>query len=398
MCSQRLAVGEAPACVQACPSEAIRITVVAQEGVQETYRPGSPVAKIPEPVSPCGIENTSAKPSLSLTSTINNFLPASPNPALTLPTTRFISQRGLPNSLVPGGESQPALQPSHWPLVWMLVISQFSVGLFAALPLLPGFIQSRIGLGATLLGLLGLAASIFHLGRPLKAWRVFLGLRRSWLSREIVVFGGFAGLAVTTTLAHWLKFPSVGVTILTWMSAAVGLAGVISSGMVYHDTGRSAWQGGLSVGRFLGTTAILGLGGSWLSMAAAYKQSPGASWLLPTALAVASIVKLSFENRLLQRAEDDLALEAYPQNGDLYRWSLARTARCMKDYCGFLTRIRFFSSWAGGIMLPVFSLALEAPKVHMLALVACLLCLLGELSERYLFFRCVQFPRMPGAA
>ncbi|HLX71868.1 MAG TPA: 4Fe-4S dicluster domain-containing protein, partial [Verrucomicrobiae bacterium] len=38
MCHQRLAHGEAPACVQACPSEAIRITVVEKKAVRDNYR------------------------------------------------------------------------------------------------------------------------------------------------------------------------------------------------------------------------------------------------------------------------------------------------------------------------------------------------------------------------
>src|SRR5258706_2411022 len=38
MCSSRLAVGEAPACVQACPNEAIRITVVGGDAVELEYR------------------------------------------------------------------------------------------------------------------------------------------------------------------------------------------------------------------------------------------------------------------------------------------------------------------------------------------------------------------------
>ena len=42
------------------------------------------------------------------------------------------------------------------------------------------------GLAATLLGL---TASVLHLGKPMKAWRSFLGWRKSWLSREILVLG-----------------------------------------------------------------------------------------------------------------------------------------------------------------------------------------------------------------
>ncbi len=49
---------------------------------------------------------------------------------------------------------------------------------------------------ALVFGLLALAASVFHLGRPQYAYRAVLGLRHSWLSREIVAFGAFAGAAI----------------------------------------------------------------------------------------------------------------------------------------------------------------------------------------------------------
>src|SRR4030095_7765056 len=84
MCSSRLAVGEAPACVQACPNEAISITVVEQSKVRGRYRdlPGSQ-----------RMETRGRVPAA------NAFLPASPTPAITLPTTRYVSWRALPTDL-----------------------------------------------------------------------------------------------------------------------------------------------------------------------------------------------------------------------------------------------------------------------------------------------------------
>ena len=46
-----------------------------------------------------------------------------------------------------------------------------------------------------MIGLFALGSSILHLGRPQYAFRAVLGLKTSWLSREILSFGLFAGTA-----------------------------------------------------------------------------------------------------------------------------------------------------------------------------------------------------------
>src|SRR6267378_5950456 len=49
MCSSRLAVGEAPACVQACPNEAIRITTVKKADIAAAARRGEFLPGAPDP-------------------------------------------------------------------------------------------------------------------------------------------------------------------------------------------------------------------------------------------------------------------------------------------------------------------------------------------------------------
>ncbi len=131
------------------------------------------------------------------------FLPAAPDPQITLPTTTYKTKRPFPRNLLPADYFRVRTQHAHWPLVVMLVLTQLSVGAFAAGLLLEHWLSaSFIGTlrplhaaEALAFGLLALDASLFHLGRPHYAFRAVLGLRHSWLSREIVVFGVFAGLA-----------------------------------------------------------------------------------------------------------------------------------------------------------------------------------------------------------
>ncbi|MDZ4850102.1 MAG: hypothetical protein SGI77_12525 [Pirellulaceae bacterium] len=47
----------------------------------------------------------------------------------------------------------------------------------------------------------GVHMALAHLGRPFLAFRAFLGWRRSWLSREAIVFGLYMGSLV---LLRWL--------------------------------------------------------------------------------------------------------------------------------------------------------------------------------------------------
>jgi len=70
--------------------------------------------------------------------------------------------------------------------------------------------HSMLGVLGWVAGASGLAFSVLHLGQPRRAWRVFLGLRKSWLSREAVTFGAWFPLATTymAVRLNWLPLAS----------------------------------------------------------------------------------------------------------------------------------------------------------------------------------------------
>jgi DMSO reductase anchor subunit len=148
----------------------------------------------------------------------------------------------------------------HWPLVFMLVLTQLCVGAFIALWLL-GFNRAGTDLKIAALASLALAgislaASTLHLGRPIHAWKAMRGLRRSWLSREVLTLSLFAGAA--GAFAGMLFFGMPGRDVAGFATALAGLAGITCSARIYIVPARPAWFSGYTAAEFFSTALLLG--------------------------------------------------------------------------------------------------------------------------------------------
>lgn len=112
----------------------------------------------------------------------------------------------------------------------------FLVGIGAPLGLLPASPWFGVAALATAVALAGggLVASVFHLGRPERAWRAFSQWRSSWLSREGV-------LAVATFLPAavfalgWFAFGRIsgGFGFCGFLAAMLAAGTICCTGMIY---------------------------------------------------------------------------------------------------------------------------------------------------------------------
>lgn len=93
------------------------------------------------------------------------------------------------------------------------------------------------------LAIIGLLASLMHLGRPLSALNSLARFSSSWLSREIWFTGAFTGLTVLVALLVFFKPSAKGaVNALIPIAAVIGLADVFVMASIYHFTSVKAWQ------------------------------------------------------------------------------------------------------------------------------------------------------------
>ena len=335
MCHNRLSDGMAPACVSACPEGAIAIEIVNVADWRRDYysanAPGLP----------------SADDSIS--------------------TTRVT----LPENLVPdtGRVDLARVAPEHplWPLVFMLVLTQLSVGAFAVLWLL-----DLVGRGAGLtigalasLALAGisLAASTLHLGRPIYAWRALKGLRRSWLSREVLTLSLFAGAA--NIFAAMLLFDLSHRALAGALTAIAGLLGVTCSARIYIVRARPAWFSGYTIAEFYATGLMLGP----FFVLALFEalRLPSPTWLLYAIVAGASLQLITQLLKFLWLSRSEVF--------ELRASSLLLSGR-WRDL--FLTRVAVLS--VTGVLIPLLS----EHGWHVAAAFA--IALAGEWLGRYLFF------------
>jgi formate dehydrogenase iron-sulfur subunit len=308
MCSDRLAAAEPPACVQACPNGAITITVVEQRKAALDAQRGV-------------------------------VLPGAPSPEITIPTTQYVTVRTRTEDLLPADLHTVAPWDRHARLSLMLVLAQLSVGALWASVVAGCFFSALVAASS---GLLAMATGLLHLGRPLYAFRAVLGLRTSWLSREIVALGLFVPLSVAHAAACW-RAPVLE-DALGALGAVMGLVFVTCSVLVYHVTRRPGWSAGVVGFKFFLTAVVLGLATTMVTFAG------GAVTVAPF-LVTATLLKLGGEIFFFRR----------PPSREVYV-------------------ARFTTSLAGGVMLPLLGHGLPVAVASLLLLVT------GELLERTLFF------------
>ena len=329
MCHKRLAEGEAPACVQACPNEAIRIRVIPLEEIE------------------------------ARSGTEDHLLPGTVSSDYTQPSTRF---QNLRSNAAPLPADADRLEPAygHFPLAWMLGLTQVGAGIIAGTWLLglltgeafsPGWVMR-----GTLISLAGLVGSVLHLGRPTQAWRAFLGWRRSWLSREILAFGPWSGAMIAFAAAVILDLPRWTALLTGGAATGLGILGVFCSVMVYADTRRPFWKLSDTTLRFF-TTMI----------AAALVVTPLA-W-------IAALVRIPV-----------FILDGKIRRGKGRR--LERTSRLFRGPLDRLVRSRFLLDAIAILLIGLGGSSMAIPGLGFLVL--------ADLAGRALFFRAVDEPGMPG--
>ena len=345
MCHGRLSLGQSPACVSACPEGAIAIEIV---NIEE-WR-GAVVAA------------TGA----------STGLPADDS---SLSTTRITLPDNLPPNAKPRDITHVKPEHPHWPLVIMTVLTQMSVGAFTTIWLLQ-LLGASSGLGiaalaSLLVGAVALNASTLHLGRPVHAYRALRMWRRSWLSREVLLFTSFSLVAGLYAALLWLEsgtveaMPYVGryvsgglTTAIGALTVALGIAGVTASACIYRVPSRPAWNTRYTLLQFNLTGALLG---PLFAMALGVGDQ---RWLAIASASMAGAQFVLLAVRFLRCiASDSLELKG--------------TARLLSTVFAKHLVARGVLLAAGAIVLPL----LVAP-----AILALMLAIGAEILGRYLFF------------
>jgi len=352
MCVDRLRVGEAPACVQACPHQAIKIRTVETSSLTNSADAGS-------------------------------LLPGAPDSRLTFPTTSYLSERSSESTGLPVDFYSAKSQHAHFPLVFMLVLTQLALGIFAVSGLLSltGVIDATLFKWLSVAGFVtlsaGLSVALLHLGRPTKAYRAMSGFRTSWLSREIIGFNLFAGAATQLVIACFL-FPDYA-GLMAIGAIVTGIIAVQCSVMLYVVTGRPFWNAKRTHSFFYLSALVAGAAAAVFALSV----SAGSIGLVAGLLIVATIAKLFVESRLMQHlSSDDSSTEKLAAQlvaGEQRYPALARVC------CAVI----------GGLLIPLMLLTGFSSVALAAACLAFVLC--GEVLERYLFFTVSVARRMPGA-
>ena len=290
-----------------------------------------------------------------------------------------------------------------------LVVTLFGVDLAAGLERFPAASQAPhvfFAGGAALavvLGVLGLAASFFHLGHPERAWRAVAMWRTSWLSRECLCLPLFLATTGAYGLAHALGWH--GAWLIGAAAAIAAAALFVCTAMIYACLPvLQEWASPLTLANFV----LLGCASG--AMLAALFAVRFASGLVPALSIVAVVLTLAGgvcrmmmlrrNARLVHRST--LATATGIASDRIVQTSRGFTAQAFNTrefFHGRSARELLSIKWAllGGAFAVPIVLALWArlrPEAAAATLgLACALQYAGLVAERWTFFAEARHPQ-----
>ena len=271
-CFDALEMGQKPACVAACPLRVLDVTTAEEWKSPPEFQPlwAIPSQKFPFPL---------------------------PSDTHTQPRLAIHVHPGMESSLQKNIANREEIQPPRlgkvfhspaWdelPLVIFTLLTQLSVGMsvcLLALPRIPLALLFSLGL---IFGLGGLA-SFLHLGRKRNAWRVLVHLRKSWLSREVLLSGLFMAAWALTAGLKVFQMPPFTV----WIMALAGVVLVYCMAQVYRLKTVPQWNSWRTALSFFLSTLVLG--GSAVNL-----FTPSIEWVIIFGLALLVELILALADR-----------------------------------------------------------------------------------------------------
>jgi sulfite dehydrogenase (quinone) subunit SoeC len=298
-----------------------------------------------------------------------------------------------------------------------LFLALYTGQLYALANLLPSQNVAFYVMGSLIaLGLLvgGLIASVFHLGRPERAWRAATQWRTSWLSREVIVLPTAMGLTFLYGLFHYLGWTQplfvISETLPVDSTLIIGLLGTLVTFLLYLCTAMiyaslrfiKAWYSPLTVANFL----FLGTASGFM-LAAALSAYWGTNlvafygtWALVATLLGAVTRGSSLYRNINFSCKMDLCSAIGVHHSQLHQKAQGFMGGSFNtreffhgNSEGFLLMVRYgflLMVFVLPVVLMVLAYALESTRLPIAAFV---IQYLGLLLERYHFFTEAKHPQ-----
>ncbi len=228
---------------------------------------------------------------------------------------------------------------------------------------------------------IGLPLSALHLGRPILAYTAMKNIKTSWLSREALALGLYAGGLTLLLPIFFFEFNQVFRFIIEVAVLAIGIYGIYAQSMIYRIKARPSWNKKETTNIFFNVSYIGVLLIGFILILNAYYAS--ASVVIPIALFISFFQYKEFAN------QNDFYKYLDKDNKHFYQ--LNKTKILYEEHFKKYNDYREMSLYIGALALPLFAMLLLAAgnypdSIFVLGL-AIIISFSSEIISRLLFYK-----------